>query len=274
MLSAIGMEAARNFAFLLLATLTAAQRGFVNDASSTKVAAWSIVASTNGTVRTAIGTVIKHPGNPLLVQDKPWEPRLDNAYPNIVHDPSNPLGAYRMWYGGFIAGDEYDKGQGINRVNAWHYATSSDGIRWEKPALGLFDLAAIPQCSPASKAAGRANNVIFGGDGTGIFYDLDDANVSRRYKVFGTLCPDGGGLVDAETNSAQNKTEPWRSPSSTGGQGCLSGVAVSSDGLHFSDYTAVTWPNPQRYDCEPPARITHHDKHAPPLRSTCPREHE
>ena len=35
-------------------------------------------------VRLAIGTVKKHKANPLMVQDKPWEPRYDNLYPNIV----------------------------------------------------------------------------------------------------------------------------------------------------------------------------------------------
>jgi len=104
---------------LLFASPAAAQRSFVNDASSTKHAAWSVVASTNGSVRAAIGTVAKHKSNPVLVQDQPWELRLDNAYPNIVHDPSNPMGAYRMWYGGFISGHDYDKGQGVDRVNAW-----------------------------------------------------------------------------------------------------------------------------------------------------------
>ena len=243
------MTRAKHFV-LLFAIPAAAQRGFVNDASSTKYAAWSIVASTNGSVRAAIGTVAKHKSNPVLVQDQPWELRLDNAYPNIVHDPSNPMGAYRMWYGGFISGHDYDKGQGVDRVNAWHYANSSDGIHWEKPALGLFDLAAIPQCSPAAKAAGRANNVIFGGDGTGLFYDMDDANVSMRFKAFGTLCPDGGGFLDPATNEALvEASDETKAPSSTRGGSCVSGVAVSSDGLHFSDYTPLSWPDPQRYDC-------------------------
>jgi hypothetical protein len=46
-----------------------------------------------------IGTVEKHAKNPLFVQDKPWEPRLDNGYPNVVYDPTDPQGAYRCWYG-------------------------------------------------------------------------------------------------------------------------------------------------------------------------------
>lgn len=233
----------RQLLFVIVGS-AAAQRGFVNDAHTTKFAAWSILASTNGSVRSAIGTAKKHPSNPLLVQDQPWEPRLDNAYPNVVHNPHDPLGAYRMWYGGFIAGKDYDKGQGSDRVNAWHYANSSDGVHWQKPALGMFDLGAIPQCSATARAAGRANNIILGGDGTGIFYDADDTNASRRFKAFGTMCPAGGGLVHHGSGAAADAI-----PVSTDGHSCVSGVAVSADGLGFSDFTAVRWPAPQRYDC-------------------------
>ena len=33
--------------------------------------------------------------------------------------------------------------------------------------LGLFDLAKIPQCNVEAKAAGKNNNVLIGGDGSG-----------------------------------------------------------------------------------------------------------
>ena len=56
---------------------------FTNSATSTKYAAFSIVASTNGTLFAGIGQAQKHKGNPLLVQDQPWETRLDNSYPNV-----------------------------------------------------------------------------------------------------------------------------------------------------------------------------------------------
>ena len=184
--------AATSSPMLALLASPCAQRGFVGDH---KLAAWSVVATTNGSVRTAIGSVKKHHANPLLVQDQPWELRLDNSYPNVVHNPADPLGAYRMWYGGFIAGSSFDTSQGVGRVNAWHYANSSDGIHWQKPPLGIFDLAAEPKCSAAAKRAGRANNLIFGGDGDGVFYDESDANSSRRFKAFGTMCPQGGGLL-------------------------------------------------------------------------------
>ena len=95
----------------------AAQRGFINNEQTTKYAAFSVIAQTTGSLQPTIGNVTKEPTNPLLVQDKPWEPRLDNAYPNVVHDPHSAYGAYRLWYGGFICGDDFDKSEGRNRVN-------------------------------------------------------------------------------------------------------------------------------------------------------------
>lgn len=47
------------------------------------------------------GFVSKSNSNPLLVQDVPWEPRLDNGYPNVIQDPVN--GSYEIWYGNCIS---------------------------------------------------------------------------------------------------------------------------------------------------------------------------
>jgi hypothetical protein len=213
-------------AALLLHAATA-QQGFTNAPGSTKYAAISLFANTTvdlpAGIAVTIGTVTKDPRNPLLIQDKPWEPRLDNSYPNVIHTPSDSMGAYRLWYGGFIAGNHFNTSQGSMRVSALHYANSSDGIVWSKPALGLFDLAKVPECSTAAKAAGTQNNILIGGSGTGIFRDGDDVNASRRFKAFGTLCPQDGD--------------------------CVSGVATSTDGLTWKDIKPVTWPAPQRYDC-------------------------
>eukprot|EP00937_MAST-01D_sp_MAST-1D-sp2_P007180 g7180.t1 len=180
----------------------------------------------NGTLAARIGEVEKHIMNPLLIQDQPWEMRLDNSYPNVVHDPSDPEGAYRLWYGGFIACTKCDVSQGENRVNAWHYANSSDGLQWSKPSLNIFDLSKCSQCSPAARAAGTANNVLMSGDGMGLYRDNADTNASRRFKAFGTGCFGAGGA-----------------------EGCVSGVGVSADGLHWTDPQAINWPAPHRYDC-------------------------
>ena len=48
-------------------------------------------------LRRQIGTVAKHPANPLFAQDKPWEQHLDNSYPNVVHAPGDPNGDWQLW---------------------------------------------------------------------------------------------------------------------------------------------------------------------------------
>jgi hypothetical protein len=72
-----------------------------------------------------------HPADPVLKPDKPWETagKSNVAYPysgGVWYDPAGQL--FKLWYS---AGTE-----------AWgthwlSYATSADGIRWEKPALDV-----------------------------------------------------------------------------------------------------------------------------------------
>ena len=52
---------------MIVATPAFAQRGFVDDAHSRKYAAWSVVSSSEGSIRAAIGSVSKHHANPVLV---------------------------------------------------------------------------------------------------------------------------------------------------------------------------------------------------------------
>ena len=33
-----------------------------------------------------LGEIKKHPANPLFGEDKPWEPRFDNLYANVIYD--------------------------------------------------------------------------------------------------------------------------------------------------------------------------------------------
>lgn len=66
--------------------------------------------------------VTKHPRNPLFGQDRPWEPRLDNGYPNVVFDTDSKVdGPWRLWYGGL--GWNLAPGQQF-----LYYANSTDGL--------------------------------------------------------------------------------------------------------------------------------------------------
>ena len=155
-------------------------------------------------VRLAIGTVKKHKANPLMVQDKPWEPRYDNLYPNIVYDKDQKL--YRCWYNPFIKDslasktphekrdldpytnhpdhtkDDQEKGDKVSYLPHPHsrefgmcYAVSRDGLKWTKPELNLVEF-----------NGSKANNIFLrqGSHGGGILIDPRDSEVERRYKMF------------------------------------------------------------------------------------------
>ena len=138
-----------------------------------------------------IGKVEKHKSNPLFEEDKPWELRFDNLYANVIYDEEEKI--YKCWYSPFIK-DVSSKGMTIEeryqkeyepprREMAICYATSKDGIKWEKPEMGLVEF-----------EGSKANNILWRGGpgeggtegphGTGIFKDLHDPDPKRRYKSF------------------------------------------------------------------------------------------
>jgi len=151
-----------------------------------------IIARTENAELT-LGKVRKHPANPLFEEDKPWEKRFDNLYANVIYDEQEKI--YKCWYSPFII-DISAKGMTIakrkqkryrapdNREMAICYATSKDGIKWNKPEMGLVEF-----------EGSKANNILWrgregeGGEhwegphGTGIFKDLRDPDPKRRYKA-------------------------------------------------------------------------------------------
>jgi len=75
-------------------------------------------------VRRVFHAVQKHPANPLLTKDHPWEGRGPYLYGTVMWDG----GKLRMWY------------HHPNPTGMWNsYAESTDGLAWTKPALGLID---------------------------------------------------------------------------------------------------------------------------------------
>jgi len=140
----------------------------------------------------ALGTVKKHHGNPLFAEDKPWEQRFDNLYANIAYDDEERT--YKCWYSPFIV-DNSSKGMTIrqrkqvkyraprNREMAICYATSKDGLAWNKPELGLVEYEGSKANNILWRGAG--DTAILGGPhGSGIQKDLRDPDPDRRYKAF------------------------------------------------------------------------------------------
>lgn len=136
-----------------------------------------------------VGKVQKDNRNPLFAEDKPWEPRFDNLYANVVYDEQEKL--YKCWYSPFIIDESTSNTPRKDRVNGGKfrymgkhtgrrremgicYAVSRDGIRWEKPNLGLVEF-----------KGNKENNLVWRGPhGAGVFKDLRDPDPKRRYKMF------------------------------------------------------------------------------------------
>jgi hypothetical protein len=143
--------------------------------------------------RLVLGKVSKEPRNPLFVEAKPWGVRFDNLYPNVLFDEKERL--YKCWYNPFIVCEATtntppDKRKSIpyrpkKREMAICYATSKDGIVWDKPDLGVVEF-----------NGSRANNLVLRDvHGAGVYRDDHDSNADRRYKVFAAggvaFSPDG-----------------------------------------------------------------------------------
>lgn len=97
----------------------------------------------------------RHSANPLIQCDKPWEGTV--AYCSVHRDAKT--GRFQMWY------------------QAWPgcylcYATSKDGLEWNKPSLGLVE----------HKGSKENNLLLKIGYGGGVLYDSFDSDASRRYK--------------------------------------------------------------------------------------------
>jgi hypothetical protein len=114
----------------------------------------------------------RYQAEPVLVADRPWE-GLGVIRPTVMRDEAS--GRFRMWY------------QTYNRQFSdpyrWMvcYAESSDGVRWEKPDLGLVD------CEGS-----RQNNIVYCPrefaplhffDNPVVVYDPRDPDPARRYKM-------------------------------------------------------------------------------------------
>ena len=124
--------------------------------------------------------------NPLFGEDRPWEMRFDNLYPNVLWDAEEEF--YKCWYSPFCidcrsGGMSLEQRQSTlyhgppDREMALCYATSRDGIAWDKPELGLVDY-----------RGSRANNIVLRGPhGAGVLKDARAPDPSRRYKMFASL---------------------------------------------------------------------------------------
>lgn len=180
-----------------------------------------------------LGKVTKSPLGALIKEEREYEMRFDNMQPNIWYDPIEQPGRkkWRAWYSAFTTcnGAEKDKTpfcnnapqqcgtlnkKGGDRGSGFLYAESDDGLNWTKPNLGL-----------QTWKGDKNNNLIelaltgsgYGGMTTGVYLDEATTNASQRYKI------------------------------STGSNGA-GGIAVSADGIHWTDRIDLSKETHARWD--------------------------
>ena len=80
-----------------------------------------------------VNQAVKHP-DPIFRMDAPWD-QDDEAlnFINVIHDEDEEI--FKMWYCVIRRGGvHHDESRKLA------YATSTDGLHWERPELGLLDI--------------------------------------------------------------------------------------------------------------------------------------
>ncbi len=179
-----------------------------------------VIESQNGLQR-RLHPVEKSQHNPLIVPDRAWEGRSVLLYGGVVRETS---GRFRMWYLAW--------GKHVGQPSFICYAESDDGIKWNKPSLGLRDY-----------GGSTANNIVLPGwSQTSVLFDPHDANPQQRYKALlryngmrGFTSPDGihwrdrGVLIDQAYDGTTLHWDPV-------GQKWLAMVKIFKDGHRARGY--------------------------------------
>jgi hypothetical protein len=110
----------------------------------------------------------KHPANPILKADQPWEGWRLVMDGNVLYDEDEKI--FKMWY---LACEPWPRNDYFDDLYVGTcYATSKDGIRWEKPLVGTV----------AAKN-GKPHNVVTAATSGCVFKDPRDPDPARRYKM-------------------------------------------------------------------------------------------
>lgn len=170
-------------------------------------------------LRRVVNPPTRHPENPVLSPDTPWESRCQ-VYGTAYYDEL--AGRFKLWY------LTTPKDRGLkplvlpDRERAPHttlaaYAESADGIHWTKPDLGLFPY-----------DGDKHNNLLgigrFNCEGISVLHEPGDPDSGRRWKAVYWDHGSGGWEVRGG--------RPFCKP------GPLDGwyVAFSPDGIHWTPY--------------------------------------
>ncbi len=105
----------------------------------------------------------KHPANPLVKADRPWEGWMIEIYGTVLFDEEEQI--FKMWY------MAYETEWFPNFVTL--YATSRDGVHWEKPLVGTVKTPGLDKHNAVLDACMEAS----------VMKDNADPDPARRYKM-------------------------------------------------------------------------------------------
>ncbi len=95
-----------------------------------------------------------------------WQSDGAQLYGTVLYDEQE--GIYKMWYMAFCA--KTDLVDAANQMAC--YATSKDGVTWEKPNLGIFEY-----------SGNKNNNIIGDYSMLNVFKDMEETDEAKRYKA-------------------------------------------------------------------------------------------
>jgi hypothetical protein len=137
-------------------------------------------------VRQVFHAAEKHPRNPVLRKVKPWE-NDRGTWGSVVYDEQEKV--FKAWYGGRSGRQKEFRPGSMSECQVLCYATSTDGVHWDRPDLGLHEVMGT-----------RQNNVVVGDDhhnGLGhwesTLKDPLETDPRRRYKALGWSSYDWDG---------------------------------------------------------------------------------
>lgn len=127
-----------------------------------------VVERTDNLKRT-VHQPVPHPANPVLTTDKPWEFTCVTLWGTVLYDEQDRL--FKMWY------QTWGNLPPPAKPTFVCYATSTDGLKWDKPDLGIVPFNGDPH-----------TNIVLAPqtpwlDSPTVVKDLADPDPAKRYKM-------------------------------------------------------------------------------------------
>lgn len=113
----------------------------------------------------------RHPKNPLMVADRPWEGWRLELFGSVIYDEDERL--FKMWYVPEPVGWFGPAPSGASGDNPTCYATSRDGIHWEKPLVGTLQ----------ARNGAKTNALLFATHLPSVMKDKLEPDPEKRYKM-------------------------------------------------------------------------------------------